>query len=263
MSCTVAIRIPDRNWRKWLDAAARTLHVRTVEASAALLAENPAFLPRLAALDLDLVHVRELLPDETARHLFEAPPKTRDDLRKHVDELLRRAEAAGARSADLEFGLDRIEGRDPEEALRRRIDFLRDLLKTVNPPGIDLCVPVRHPPPFPGARTRDAAANLLFEVMDPACRLAVGVFPAELPPEMDIGAFLREYYLQTAVFRFHWQPALGEELDPDRQRQWADALIRHSYRGCVVFCPRARQPEAIAHVVDLVDSLAPLFRRSI
>ena len=260
MSTLVALRIPDRGWRKWLDAVSQTLHLRAVEASAALVAENPAFLPRLAELGLELCHVRDLLPDEIARHLFEAPGKTRDDLRKHVDDLLRRAEAARARSADLEFGLDRIDGPQMEDALRRRIDFLRDLLDGPNVPHIDLCVPVRQPPPFPGAYTRDAAANLIYEVMNPACRLAVELFPGELPADMDIGAFVREHYLQTALFRFHWQPALGEALDPARQRQWATALKRHTYRGCVVFCPKVRRSETIDDVTATVDTLAVAYR---
>ncbi len=258
----LAVRIPERGWKKWIDAVAAGAGTRALDVPASLAFEAPAFQADAGHLDLTPVHVHGLLAPGTAANLFNAGPGVRGELRTHIRSLLNRAEAAGIRTLDLDLGLDRIPESDIETGLMQRSEFLRSLLEygPESGGGPALCVSVCFPLAYPGAKTWDWAANLIFEVMHPRCRLAVDVFPCELAPDFDIPAFVRDWYLQAALIRFHWRPGQGETLESANQAQWAAALRRHAFKGSVVFCPRPRHADSAPAVCSEIQSLCSLYK---
>lgn len=256
---TPALRIPDADWAEWLDAVAETAHLRSVELSASLLAEDAAACERVRHYGLAIGHACHLLPPDVSRYLFETPLATRDDIVKHLRQVLKKCSDMGAGAVSIEVGLERIHEPTFEDDVKARAALVHELLGSPEVPGPPLCLHVRHPPSFPGSREWGHAANLIHETDEPRLRLALNLFPHELPQETAVDQFVRSCCRQLAVVRFHYEPSLGEELDPRVQEAWGHSLRWHGFKGVVVFCPHLTGNHAIGEICSQADDLAPLY----
>jgi hypothetical protein len=256
----VAVRVLDEGWDRWLDAVGETSYIRELEVSASVLASAPGLRSRMERAGLTVCHVRDLLPPDVARYLFESPLRASESALAHLRDMLRLAHEAGAASMSMDLGLGRIQKESYESDLAARMALVRELLKAMPSVEARFCIPVRHPPGSPASSEWPRAANLIYEVANPACRMLVNVFPSELPDDFDVAAFVRGCHLQIAAVRFHYEPALGEDLVVEQQQAWAHALHWHGFGGVVAFCPRVLDPEASRLVCRRLDEVTPLYR---
>jgi len=255
------VSVAEADWEEWLHAVGNMKIVRDVELPVSLLAGDSNALKLAERYGLTVAHARDLLPSNTARYLGESPAAGRDDVLTCLKHALVRCRDAGARSVSLEMGLERIGDATFEQDLAVRVRLLRGLMPVADSHAVTVCVQVRHPPRFPGAKEWGCAGNLVHEVMHPRCRLALDVVPSELADGFVVEEFVRSCYFQAGGVRFHYDPSLGESPDPESQAEWAAALHRHGFRGPVVFRPRVTGEAMIAEACAGIDAWAELYSR--
>jgi len=236
-----ACHIPTRHWRQWLEAVAASPALRVIESEGDLALHNERFRREVRSLGLLLEHLTDVVPASVLRGLFDMPPERRRPVLGEMASILRLAEADGVRTVDLDLGLDGLQMKNADAALAERRQVLlaclgpSEVLDTLR-----VCLPVRVPPPFPGSRAREWAANLLFEAMQSRLALSFDLFPGEWETPPDPAVFVRETCLHAAVLRVHWRPDRGEVLP----RRWlcglAEALHRRAWKGTLVFRPHLR-----------------------
>jgi len=234
-----AVSIPETNLDEWLETVADTARIRHIELPAVRLRAPDNAMAWAEQLGLRLLHARELLPANLAPYVAEQPLRDREDLRNCLQQALEQCRDAGGAYASLDVGLDRMPDAAAADGLTARVRLLRALLPVAEHGRVTLGVQVRVPPPFPGSRAWHHAANLVHEVMHPRCRLTLDLVPAEFDTDFDVAAFVRRCCFTAGLLRFHYRPDLGEEPAPARHRLWAAALVRHGFRGGVVFVPDA------------------------
>ncbi len=259
---TVAISVPEEQTELWLDAVANTTLVREVELPAALLNDPEPLLRLLRPRGLAPAHAARFLPPGFGPRFAESADATRAAFTQQLQTALARCRDCGVRHVSLDLNEDDIcvlEAARPD-TLQCWAGLVRKLLPVAVDAGITLEIPVRHPAPFPGSRNWTGAANLVQEVMHPACRLELNVALSELPEDFDLAAVARSCFFHLAALRLHYVPAEGETPDPARHRQWGAALARLGFKGAVVFCPRAGTPEGIRDACRRVDELAAAYR---
>ena len=250
-----AASIDATNWEIWLDAVANMPALREVEVPAELLLGEPRLLAAANQYGLQISYVRNLLPPHISRYLGESPARGREDIAASLRELLLKCEAAGSRMVSLDLGLDRMKEQSFDQDLAERVRLLRGLIPAADKYRMMLCLNVRHPRGYPASKEWEYAANLVHEVMHPACRLAVNVFPAECPADFNVDRFVGSCYYHIGVIRFHYDPALGESLVEEEQKQWSEALHRHAFKGAVIFCPTMISEDGVTDTVAAIDAL--------
>ena len=259
---SVAISMPEDGLATWIAAASNTESVREVELAAATLQTTKQIDNLLDKNGLRVVHVRQFLPNGFTRHFLERIGRSRNSVFVQLKTALVACRAHGARRVSLDLQLDQVAGPPAEldTGIRLQVSLIRPLLPAAIEAGITLCIPVRYPYPFPGSREWGAAENLVYEIMHPACRLGLNLFPAELDADFDLIPFLRNCFFHLDLIRLHYSPALGETLSRPQQESWADGLRRHGFKGCVIFCPVASGETGIRDACREVDLLAPLYK---
>ncbi len=260
ISC--AISLPEADWQQWLHAMGNMRIVRDLELPVSLLQDVPDVLPQAEQQGFHLLHAHDLLPSDVARYLSESSVRGSHDLLTYLRETVVNCQLAGARYVSMEMGLDRIGEHTFEVDLGERVKLLRALMPAADQHRITLCLQVRYPRSFPGCRDWEYAGNLVHEVMHPNCRLAVNLFPNDLPPDFDIDQFVATSYFHVAVIRFHYSPMLGESLETKQQRAWAAALQKHAFKGVVIFCPKTANVEGAASACADVDGWAEYYADS-
>ena len=239
-----ALRIDDRAWAAWLAAAGNRPGLRRVELAADVLLEQPRAVAALLERNgLQLIQVSGALSGAAVDHLAAAGDAAVDRVLSRLEVLAGQAARLGARSLELDPGLDRIPETGGEDALRGRVRLLQRLLPLALRHGLEWTVPCRLPAVLPAQRDWHLAANLVYETMHPACRLAVQLHPGELGPAWDPLPVLRACLFQTRLFRLAYEPACGETADPGWLPAFMDELRRHAFSGSVVFAPRLARPE--------------------
>ena len=256
---TCAVNVAENRWREWLDAVGNMTVVRDVEFPASLLINESNAMALAERYGLKVSHAQDLLPPEVARYLTESPLRGRDDVLPCLGNTLKQCRAGGVRSVSLEMGLDRIGEATLEQDLAERIKLLRSLMPVADSQRLTLCIQVRYPRAFPGSREWEYAGNLVHEVMNPCCRLAVNLVPSDFPQDFELRNFIRSCYFNIGIVRFHYDPALGENLTMDTQAEWAAVLQNHGFKGGVVFCPRVSGPDGIATACSQIDQWAALY----
>lgn len=254
ISCAVGVTEPQ--WRDWLHEVGNLKVVRDIELPVSLLAHDAEAMRQVENRGLRLVVAHDLLPADVARHLAESSTLDRGNVLACLEETLDHCRNAGARLVTLEMGLNRIAEAGAAEALAERVAFLRQLVPVADERRLTICVQVRTPRSFPGSREWEHAANVVHEVMHPACRLAVNLVPADLPGDFDIAAFVRSCTFHLGVLRFHYAPALGDALDGAALDAWHEVLLQHGFRGSMVFCPRVGGGAGIGEVCAGIDRWA-------
>jgi len=166
---------------------------------------------------------------------------------------------AGARSVSLDLGLDRIKQKTYEQDVEERLRLLRSLLGVADELRVTVCVQVRFPRAFPSSKAWESAANLVHDVMHPRCRLVVDLVPADFSGDLDVAELVRLCYYHTAVYRFHYDPSIGDVLTDSMQDTCARAMLDHNFKGAVVFCPRAIEQEAITEACRRIDTWSRLY----
>lgn len=248
------ISIPEMASAVWLTAVADMKRVRDVclPANALLDPETPALCARLG---LEIAVARELATRDIAPYLDEMPAPACEGLVTAILDALQRCREHGVRAAFLGCGLERISGERSEIALATRVDFLRKLMSRDDSSTLRLCLPVRYPQPSPGDREREWAGRIVHEVMHPDCRLALTVFPSELPTDFAVREAIRPVAFQLGLVQFSYEPMLGETIRPEVLRQWLTALRWHGYRGLVVFRPVLTDESWVEPVCERLDRL--------
>lgn len=259
---SVAISVPEDGLETWIAAVSNTQGVRDVELAAATLQTGNQVDSLLEKNGLRVAHLRQFLPNGFTRHYLERIGRSRNSVFLQLKSALTAFRGHGARRVSLDLQLDQLAGppADLDTGIRLQVSLLRPLLPAAIEAGITLCIPVRYPYPFPGSREWAAAENLVYEIMHPACRLGLNLFPAELEGDFDLVPFLRNCFFHLDLIRLHYNLALGEVLDRTQQQHWADGLRRHGFKGCVVFCPVISGDSGIREACGQVDQLAPLYR---
>ena len=259
---TIAISVPEAQLETWLDAVAATTLVREVELPAALLNAPGATVGLLSPRGLALTHVTRFLPPGFGPRFAESAPDLRATFTQQLQAALARCRDAGVQHVSLDLNEDDIcvlESALPD-TLRCWSALIHKLLPMAMDAGITLNLPVTRPVPFPGSRNWTGAGNLVHEVMHPSCRLELNLALAELPPEFDLAALIRNCVFHLATIRLHYVPAQSETPDVAQQRQWGSVLLRQGFKGTVVFCPRATTPEGIRDSCRRGDELAAAYR---
>lgn len=256
---TCAVSVADEAWKAWFEAVGNMKAVRDLECSAAVLAAGAEPLALARRLGLRMAHARDLLPPDIARYLTESPARGRDDVLAYLKKTLALCHAAGVNSVCLQMGLDRVGESTFQHDFGERVRLLRALMSEADRLKLTVCVRVRHPRAFPGSKEWEHAGNLVHEVMHPCCRLALDLVPAELSGPEEVETILRAVCFNTGLVRLHYQPAVGEQLEPASQAQWAAALNRHGFKGGVVYCPRVGSEEAIGAAAAQIDAWAAAF----
>lgn len=229
-----AISVPEYDLEPWCEAVGDLRFIRDIEISGTHL-DDPGVPELLERTGLGVVHVRDLLPADVSRYINESPAQGRDDVVEHLESMLDRCRAIGAKSAGMEFGLDRITKAGFRHDFTERIRLLRSLVPVADRNGVVLCVNVRFPRSYPGSKEWEHAANLIHEVMHPSFRLAVDLVSGDLPEDFAPEILIRECYFQIGVLRIHFSPAFGETMTGEFQQSAGRALRRHGYRGVVIF----------------------------
>jgi hypothetical protein len=258
---SVAIRLSEDQLDLWLEAVSNLTVVRAVELPAAVLAgQGTPFETRLAANGLRVLHATQLLPAGFVTRLAVAGDRARDVLLAQARAALGRCRAFQLRYLSCDLELEVAAAARLEPAIREQTALVRHLLPVAVEAGQILCIPVRHPPPYPGAREWSLACNLVHEVLHPACRLALNLVPADLEAGFDLAAFLRDCLFHLAVIRIHYEPFL-DSAGANRVvlEEWAAVLRRQGFKGCVVFCPAAATADGIRTACRQVDAVAPAF----
>lgn len=239
-----ALRIDERAWAAWLAAAGNRPGLRRVEMAATVLLEQPRAVTALLERNgLQLLQVSGALSGAEVDHLAAAGDAAVDRVLPRLEALAGLAARLGARSLELDPALDRIPETGGEDALRGRVRLLQRLLPLALQHGLEWTVPCRLPAALPAQRDWHLAANLVYETMHPACRLAVQLHVGELGPAWDPLPALRACLFQTQLFRLVYEPACGETADPGWLPVLLDELRRHSFSGGVVFAPLLSRPE--------------------
>lgn len=260
----VLVSVPDQNTEAWLDAVAEFEALRDVEVSAVLFQEESrANLLKLASRNgLHPRMVRNLIPGEVGRNLEALPDTEIDRLAEKLREDLSDYGEEGAYSVVLDLGLEKIDEKDEDGALRRRVTFVRRFLPTIESRDLQLLIPVRYPPPHPGACTWETATNLVHEVMHPACRLLVNFYPGEAEDDFDRTAFVRRCALHLGAIRFIYEPMLGETPNVDTLEAWRETLMWHGFRGALIFAPRISDVDAVRPACSKISEYASTLLRA-
>ena len=258
-----ALSIPaTESWQAWVRAAADLPLLRSLECPGELLEEDGLAVAADRA-GLEWVHVHDLLPPATARHLAETTLPDAASWRRSIDRLTGACACLGVRRASLDLGLDRLIGTDFSDGLERRLHLLAPFFGAEASWPLDLCVDVRRPPAFPGSREWEAAGNLIHELQGKPFGLCVDVYPAEPGPDFALDEFLRQCVLHTRVLRILYCPRLGDAIDCETRERWSTALRRHGFRGVVVFCPRVTDPDELPRILASADRWAAQLRQGI
>lgn len=253
------ISIPERDWRTWLDTVGDLERVRSVEVPASLLVGEPESLRLCEHYGLRILHAGNLLPADVARYLSETPAAGRPDVSACLKDMLAQCRDAGVRSVSIDLGLDRIRQDSYERDADERLRLLRSLVGVADELRVTVCVHVRYPRAFPGSKAWGSAANLVHDAMHPRCKLAVDLVPADFPENLDAAELVRVCYVHTAVFRFCYDPSLGETLTDEMQEVWSSVMHEHSFKGSVIFCPRTSEDQAIAEACRRIDGWSRLY----
>ncbi len=256
---TCAVSIDESRWRPWLDAVGSMQVVRDVELPAGLVVDEPAALALADHCGLRVSLAHDLLPSDVTRYLGESPAAGRSDVIACLQDIIGRCRASGVRAVTLELGLDRIGDTTYEENFAERLRLLRGLMPVADRERIAVCVQVRYPRSYPSSKAWEYAGTLVHEVMHPSCRLAVDLVPGEFAPDAQPEDLVRLCYFRTELFRFHYDPALGEDLADGGQAEWAGALHRHGYKGAVVFCPRIDGEDGMEEACRNIDRWAQMY----
>jgi len=223
-------------WQDWLYAVGNTETIRSVELPADLLCGTPEVQDALAEYALSVRHVRDVIPPDVGRYLFESPDTTREEITREAISALTALADMGIESASLQLGLDRIPPEFLDTEIERRTVFIRRLLNAVDG-AVTLAFVLRCPRDFPSSKAWEYAGNLLHEVMHAKCRFRVDAYPSQISPDFDVADFVRSFYLHAGVVRLNWAPSVGEDLDGIEATTWTNALARHGFRGELVFSP--------------------------
>ncbi len=256
---STAISVPEDGIETWIAALADTGSPRSVEVPLSALLRTPSMAPVLERNGLRIAGVTRTVPPGFTAHYLAADAAARRHLEQQLRGALHPCRTCGARRVLLEFEIEEIEhaGSASAAPLGQTAELLRVLLPNAVESGLVLCLPVRLPFPFPGARAWTTAGNLIHEVMHPACRLAVNLFPSELPPGFDLPTVLRDCFFHLESLRIHLAADAAAEVT--RHTRWATDLHRHGFRGAVVFCAQASSPEGIAAACGDIRTLADLY----
>jgi hypothetical protein len=233
------VRIPGADWRDWLLKVADTRGLRRIEVSGDLLAEHGDELVRRSQhLAISLLHVTDVVPSNLGRYFGESELADDGVVLASLLSRVREGVPAKLRIASLDLGLDRLTGRQVDAGLQRRARLLRGLSRELAAQSTGIALRVRVPRPFVGSHEWEWAANLLHELGEPRCRLAVDVVMPELGAGFDIDALLRDCGARLGVLRLHFRWRDPETPAASQWALWSAALRRHAGPFAVVFCPR-------------------------
>jgi len=233
----LVIAIPDQCQETWI-AAAANCGFKNVELSWQAFTDKELFT-KIDDAGLSIAAVRELMPLEMTRNLSDLSVSMRNQAFSAVEKRLSGLDKNGVRNAVLDLGVRYTAGADREDAgLVRKIEFARRLMEAATTHEIKLCLQARYPRAYPAAPQWEIVGRIIHEVMNPNCGLAIDLVPGEMSAEeFDVRQFLRKCVYHLRVLRMHFEPGLGEELDPRFLSAWSEVLAGYLYKGLVVFCP--------------------------
>lgn len=254
-----AVRVGLPAWREWLLCLADTRHLRRLELPGDLLeAESGDALRLLGHLQLAVLHVADALPASLGRYLSETGLTENPTGMAALLAGLRARLRGGVRLTSVDLGIDRLHAEGFEDGLRRRAHLLRRLIHDLEPLGVAVAVRVRTPRPFVGSHEWEWAGNLLHELTDERCCLAVDVVMPDLPETFDPDVLLRDCSSHLALLRLHFRWGWGESPAEAVWQRWGTALRRHAGPLGLVFCPQETPLAGAAALLADVERWAAL-----
>lgn len=254
-----AVRLTSSDWREGLLRVADTRTLRLVEFPGDVLeAESGEAIRWLEHLRLSVLHVADALPATLGRYASEAGLTENADALAALLHGVRLRLQGGVRLTSVDVGLNRLQSEDFEGGLRRRVHLLRRLIHELEPLGVAVAVRVRMPRPFAGSHEWEWAGNLLHELLDEHCCLAVDVAMPDLPEAFDPESLLRDCSSHLALLRLHFRWGWGESPDATAWQRWAAALRHHAGPLGIVFCPQPLPGGCAAALLADVENWAAL-----
>jgi len=254
-----AIRVGLSDWREWLLSVADTRTLRRLELPGELLeSASGEALRRIGHLRLAVLHVADALPATLSRYASEAGLTDDGNAMTALLRGVRDRLCGGVRLTSVDVGLDRLRDEDFDTGLRRRAHLLRRLIHDLEPLGVAVAVRVCMPRPFAGSHEWEWAGNLLHELSDERCGLAVDVAMPDLPETFDPDTLLRDCSSHLALLRLHFRWGWGESPAEAEWQRWAGALRRHAGPLGIVFCPREVPLNCAAPLLGDVERWASL-----
>ncbi len=224
-----------------------------IEMSAAILDTEHGWEDLLDAFALPLLSVHSLLPVNVSRYLAEAGDVARHALLSYIRALLEKAAAAGIDYTSIDLGADR-EADGDDARIKVRADMLRSLMPLAEGLEVSVCLP-RRLPRHQLRKEPDATLRLVNDVAHRCCRIALNVYPDELPDAFDVRVFLRGIHLHLGLIRWHYEPHLGIHINQIFCGEWLEALRWLGYRGPLIFCPRHLDAATFQQEVVRLDTV--------
>ena len=257
---SVAVSVSENHWERWLETLSNLAGIRTVEVQGGLLAEAPALAGKLESCGLRVSGVTGIMPRRAGEFLTDSPWQNLEILVHQVTTVLQQWAVLGIREISLDLDLETLDPIRMEPDLNWRVLLVRRMLAVATENNLVFRIPVRVPPARPDGRDLSLAANLIYEVMHPACRLELNLFPGEMAADLDHQELLRSGSHHLQAVRFHFEPSCGDLPGIEHQRQWAQALRKIGFKGTVVYVPRVTREEGIDSVCRELDRLAVCYR---
>lgn len=265
------------NLQDWIQIFQQQNVITGIDCDASLL-EAPVTSGLLASLNLNSLHVRNLIPDDPEAILSTAEQQhSLDALFEGLLSIMKKTQAENMVLFSLPFRLDRIEATDFPSHKDRLSPWIAKLLTAPIQTDFSLVLPVSFPKPFPGSRELEralelctsvnsappekwASMNLLPDFKGKAFKPSLGICANIYAGENAISPQILDPVLPfVKALSFHYNVQAGETLFDDEQEQWAEYLKQNKYDGMVIFTPVQCPTARFAEICDDVSAWAPLY----
>ncbi len=214
------------------------------------LLENRMLFPVLKQRGIHSLNISELIDNAVSSSVAGQSEKIRSDFKRQLSE---RIENIGypVNSIIMKLGVEEAIINEPFRA--KLIKLLKELAMTLHTRHTMLALPVRIPSTekeFP-----QFCLNLKTEVMIPQVKFSIDIHPHELGREFDPEKLLRWLKFDIGVFRFFYEPEIGNRLVAKAVKPWIDYLRQTAFEGSIIFCPRCPDAEAVIREAESASEL--------
>ncbi|MFO7822109.1 MAG: hypothetical protein R6V56_08675 [Lentisphaeria bacterium] len=253
----VVLSIPEKAADVWLDTISEEEGVDDLEVTPAGLDDQNYFVRLVRKAGLNIRSVREVIPPEVGRNLERLKIEERARMIETLRDRIVAYSEEGVCNVALNLGMEGIEKKENDEALSGRVAMVKKLITVAESRNVRTLIPVRYPPPYPSSCTWEFAANLVHDVMHPACSLLVEFHPGEIEAAFDTPGFIKRCAFHLGGIRFVYEPMLGESPSIAEIKIWSQYLEKYGFRGDMTFAPKvAGDDDAVASACSRVAGYA-------